>query len=260
MTEHQHLEVVPLRQRLDDERKGAVWKLALGRKETVDDIIEHAREEGTIPTPTYVKCYVITGEYDDGCLGEIFIVPPKEGSMMRGLLDGFATMMSISLQYGIPIAVIIRKFINTRFGPEGMTNDPQIPMATSIFDLICRKLALRYLTEDQLADLGVEDHEERANQLVAIELDKKSTGEIHDEKHEEENEPTPEGWQRVTQRFSSGRKVASLLNIQASCLASSADTSDFAEARDGDEAAGEGSVRKGEAAGSTGDATGPVSA
>lgn len=259
MTEHKHLEIKPLRQHLDDERKGATWKLCVGREESVEKIVEHAKEEGTIPTPTYVKCYVITGEYDDGCLGEIFIVPPKEGSMMRGLLDGFATLMSISLQYGIPLEVVIRKFINTRFGPEGMTNDAQVPMATSIFDLICRKLALRYLSEQQLEDLGVEDHEEKARQLVDAELQQHHGGKTDGERSEEEyGEPAPEGWQWDTQRFSSGRTVKSLVHVAASCFSGRPDPADFAEAREGDRKAREEPVGAKQAAGAPGQAQGPV--
>jgi hypothetical protein len=167
-------------------------------------------------------------------------------------------MMSISLQYGIPLEVIIRKFINTRFGPEGMTNDPQIPIATSIFDLICRKLALTYLNDEQLEELGVEDHEQKARQLVATELREQHTGETDGEKHEEEDKPAPEGWGWVTQRLTSGRSLKSLVNLEASCFSGRTGPSDFAEAREG--ASESGSVEQGgtEAGGEAREAEGQV--
>jgi hypothetical protein len=234
MSEHQHQLLEPVRQKLGDMREGVTWRLTIGRKETTDEIIEHTKEEDDVPTPSFVKTYVITGEYDDGCLGEIFIVPPGEGTLMRGLLDGFATMVSISLQYGVPLQVIIRKFINTRFGPSGMTNDAQVPFATSIFDLICRKLALRYLNAEALEELGVEDHKEKARQLEAPELCAEPRGEHDGQKHQEpQAEPIEEGWRRITQEVGSGRQITVLINERSSCFSGKRDPSDFAQTREG---------------------------
>jgi hypothetical protein len=176
---------------------------------------------------------------------------------MRGLLDGFATMVSISVQFGVPLETIIRKFINTRFHPQGLTNDKQVPMATSIFDLICRKLALRYLNEEQLKDLGIEDHKQKALQLVATELCTESQGEENGEEHQGPEADWPweveEGWSVKKE----GR-LAFLVNDKASCNSRRPGPADFAEAREG---AGEGGgvgEGSGEAGGEAGEAEGEV--
>ena len=147
-----------MRSRLPTDRSGRIFRLSIGTEETIEAIVEHVLEEGEAPTPSKIKCYLITGEYEDGSLGEVFCIPPKEGTLLKGLLDGFAQMISVSLQYGIPLDVIISRFMSTRFGPQGITGDAQIPMASSVFDLIFRKLALRYLTQEQCDNLNIVDH------------------------------------------------------------------------------------------------------
>lgn len=221
-----------VREHLPDERKAKTWKLIIGQRETVDEIVEHALEEQDTPTPSIIEGYLIAGEFPDGRLGEIFIVPGKEGSLMRGLLDAFATELSISLQYGIPLEVHVRKFINTRFGPQGMTNDRQVPMATSILDFICRKLALNYLSEEQLEDLGIEDHKQKAQQLQVNELRAEPQGEHDGEKQQGAKADWPwkveEGW-----RVQKEGGIAVLINEQASCYKGRPGPADFAEAREG---------------------------
>ena len=85
------------------------------------------------------------GKYEDGSPGELFIVMSKEGSVVSGLLDSFATAVSLALQYGVPLKVLIDKFSHGRYEPSGFTTNPQIRMAKSITDYIFRWLALKFL-------------------------------------------------------------------------------------------------------------------
>ncbi len=89
--------------------------------------------------------YITVGEYDDGSPGEIFIVMAKEGSFVSGLMDAFATAVSIGLQYGVPLRVLVDKLSHTRFEPYGFTNNPKIRIAKSIIDYISRWLGQRYV-------------------------------------------------------------------------------------------------------------------
>jgi ribonucleoside-diphosphate reductase alpha chain len=91
--------------------------------------------------------YITVGIYDDGKPGEIFITMAKSGSVVSGLMDSFATSISLALQYGVPLEALVRKFVHTRFEPSGRTNNPQIPLAKSIMDYIFRWLALKFLPE-----------------------------------------------------------------------------------------------------------------
>ena len=109
----------------------------------------------------------MVGLYSDQTPGEIFVVMSKEGSTISGLMDAFATSVSIALQYGVPLKVLVNKFIHTRFEPAGMTNNPEIRFAKSVVDYIFRYLGLKYLSkEDQdalgLAKTMVENHETQA--------------------------------------------------------------------------------------------------
>lgn len=92
--------------------------------------------------------YITVGMYEDGTPGEIFVVIAKEGSTISGLMDAFATTVSLTLQYGVPLRVLVHKFIHTRFEPSGFTGNPEIPLATSITDYIFRWLALKFLPMD----------------------------------------------------------------------------------------------------------------
>lgn len=89
--------------------------------------------------------YITAGVYDDGTLGEIFLRMAKEGSITSGLMDSFATVTSIALQYGVPLEVLVDKFVNTRFEPSGVTNNAEIQIAKSIMDYVFRWLELKFL-------------------------------------------------------------------------------------------------------------------
>lgn len=95
------------------------------------------------------KGYVTVGTYEDGSPGEIFITMAKEGSVISGLMDAFATSVSLALQYGVPLQVLVDKLSHTRFEPSGYTGNKEIPFAKSIMDYIFRWLALRFLSAEE---------------------------------------------------------------------------------------------------------------
>jgi ribonucleoside-diphosphate reductase alpha chain len=105
--------------------------------------------------------------YEDGTVGEIFLTDiGKEGSTLRGMMNSFATAISISLQYGVPLETLVRKFSYMRFEPEGMTSNPEIPFAKSMPDYIMRWLASRFLDVDLQEELGILTPEVRARQAA----------------------------------------------------------------------------------------------
>ena len=126
-------ETRPLRRKLPDERKSITHKF---------DIAGH---EG----------YITAGMYEDGQPGEIFITMSKEGSTISGLMDSFATPISMALQYGVPLRVLVDKVSHMRFEPSGFTKNPDIPMAKSIMDYIFRWLATKFLDGDAQQEVGV---------------------------------------------------------------------------------------------------------
>src|SRR3990172_8027417 len=89
--------------------------------------------------------YITVGMYPDGQPGEIFIVMAKEGSTVSGLMDSIATAISLALQYGVPLKVLVDKFSHTRYEPSGWTGHKDIPYAKSIMDYIFPLLALKFL-------------------------------------------------------------------------------------------------------------------
>jgi len=99
--------------------------------------------------------YITAGLYDDGSPGEIFVTMAKEGSTLSGMLDAFATSISLTLQYGVPLHDTVQKFSHMRFEPSGRTENPEIPVALSIVDYIFRWLASQFLSEDEKAEFGV---------------------------------------------------------------------------------------------------------
>ncbi len=100
--------------------------------------------------------YITAGMYEDGSVGEIFLTDiGKEGSTLRGMMNSFATAISISLQYGVPLETLVRKFSYMRFEPEGMTCNPEIPFSKSMPDYIMRWLASRFLDVDLQEELGI---------------------------------------------------------------------------------------------------------
>ena len=111
--------------------------------------------------------YITAGMYDDGSVGEIFLTDiGKEGSTLRGMMNSFATAISISLQYGVPLETLVRKFSYMRFEPEGMTSNPEIPFAKSMPDYIMRWLASRFLDTDLQEELGILTPEVRARKAA----------------------------------------------------------------------------------------------
>src|SRR5215831_1291760 len=119
-----------VRRRLPDERKALTHKFSIGGHEG----------------------YLTVGMYEDGQPGELFCVMAKEGSVVSGLMDSFATAISLSLQYGVPLKVLVDKFSHTRFEPSGFTGNPQIPIAKSITDYIFRWLALKFLPREDIPE------------------------------------------------------------------------------------------------------------
>jgi ribonucleoside-diphosphate reductase alpha chain len=107
------------------------------------------------------KGFVTVGEYDDGRPGEIFIRVSKQGSTLAGIMDSFAIAISHGLQYGVPMRSYVETYTGMRFEPAGMTDDSEIRIATSLVDYLFRKLALRYLTPAERAELGIFSVEER---------------------------------------------------------------------------------------------------
>ncbi|HEX8325724.1 MAG TPA: LAGLIDADG family homing endonuclease [Tepidisphaeraceae bacterium] len=113
----------PLRRRLPDTRNAITHKF---------DVAGH---EG----------YITVGLYEDNTPGEMFITMAKEGSTIGGLMDTVATLVSVALQYGVPVESLLRKFEHTRFEPNGMTRNPEIPMAKSLTDYIFRWMGMEFV-------------------------------------------------------------------------------------------------------------------
>jgi ribonucleoside-diphosphate reductase alpha chain len=124
----------PKRRRMPRERRSLTHKFSIGGHEG----------------------YITAGMYEDGSVGEIFLTDiGKEGSTLRGMMNSFATAISIALQYGVPLETLVRKFSYMRFEPEGMTSNPEIPFAKSMPDYIMRWLASRFLDVDLQEELGI---------------------------------------------------------------------------------------------------------
>jgi ribonucleoside-diphosphate reductase alpha chain len=115
------------RHRLPDERAAITHKFSIGGHEG----------------------YITAGLYEDGQPGEIFITMSKEGSTISGLMDALATSVSMALQYGVPLRVLVEKFTHMRFEPSGFTNNREIPIAKSICDYIFRWLGKKFLPPDE---------------------------------------------------------------------------------------------------------------
>jgi ribonucleoside-diphosphate reductase alpha chain len=112
--------------------------------------------------------YLTVGLYKNGSPGELFITMAKEGSTVSGLMDSFACAVSIALQHGVPLRLLVNKFAHTRFEPSGWTQNPEIGYANSIMDYIFRWLDLRFLSGEQqnlFEDLRPRSH---AHPVVAV--------------------------------------------------------------------------------------------
>ena len=106
--------------------------------------------------------YITVGMYDDGSPGEIFVTMAKEGSTISGMMDAFATSISLTFQYGVPLADLVHKFSHMRFEPSGRTENREIPVAQSVVDYIFRWMASQFLDEEEKAELGILSPEVRA--------------------------------------------------------------------------------------------------
>ncbi len=106
--------------------------------------------------------YMTAGSYPDDGLGEVFLKLGKQGSTLAGVMDAFSIAISIALQYGVPLEAFVSKFVNMKFEPAGLTDDPDIRMSQSIMDYVFRRLALDYLPAEKRAELGIFTAEERA--------------------------------------------------------------------------------------------------
>jgi ribonucleoside-diphosphate reductase alpha chain len=138
-------ELGPKRHRMPKERQSITHKFSIGGHEG----------------------YITAGMYEDGSVGEIFITDVgKEGSTLRGMMNSFATAISIALQYGVPLETLVQKFAYMRFEPEGITQNPEIPFAKSMPDYIMRWLASRFLDAEVQEDLGILTPEVRARKMA----------------------------------------------------------------------------------------------
>ncbi len=139
--------------------------------------------------------YITAGKYEDGTVGEIFLTDiGKEGSTLRGMMNSFATAISIALQYGVPLETLVRKFSYMRFEPEGITGNPEIPFAKSMPDYIMRWLASRFLDVDAQEDLGILTPEVRARKAAQEAVQSVSVSDTAGPSQEEESQdPTSAG-------------------------------------------------------------------
>src|SRR5829696_3137385 len=145
----------PQRTRMPQERESITHKFRIGMQEG----------------------YITAGKYPDGAVGEIFLTDiGKEGSTIKGLMNAFATAISIGLQYGVPLEDFVKKFSYMRFEPEGITRNPEIPFAKSLPDYIMRWLASRFVDDvDYLEQLGIMTDEVRARKDAQLALPTEDT-------------------------------------------------------------------------------------
>jgi ribonucleoside-diphosphate reductase alpha chain len=136
----------PARRKLPDERHAITHKFSI------------AGHEG----------YITVGMYEDGKPGEIFLVMAKEGSTISGLMDAFATSISMALQYGVPLEALVEKFSHVRYEPAGFTKNSEIPYAKSITDYIFRYLASKFLSAEHQEAVGVQRSETSLKPLAGL--------------------------------------------------------------------------------------------
>jgi ribonucleoside-diphosphate reductase alpha chain len=110
--------------------------------------------------------YMTASKYADDGVGELFLKLGKQGSTLAGVMDAFSMAISISLQYGVPLEKWVEKFTNMRFEPAGITDDPDIRIASSVLDYVFRRLALDHLSYETRAEMGILSASERTAQLA----------------------------------------------------------------------------------------------
>ncbi len=136
----------PFRRKLPDERRSITHKFSV------------AGHEG----------YVTVGLFEDGKPGEIFLRMSKEGSTISGLMDAFATAISLTLQYGVPLEALVNKFTHVRFEPSGFTKNPEVPIAKSLIDYIFKWLASKFMTAEEKTAVGVIARDTASNGPVPV--------------------------------------------------------------------------------------------
>jgi ribonucleoside-diphosphate reductase alpha chain len=136
----------PFRRKLPDERRSITHKFSV------------AGHEG----------YVTVGLFEDGKPGEIFLRMSKEGSTISGLMDSFATAISLTLQYGVPLEALVNKFTHMRFEPAGFTKNPEIPMAKSLVDYIFKWMGSKFLTSEEKTAIGVVSRDGAADRPMPV--------------------------------------------------------------------------------------------
>ena len=142
--EHSPHDVRPVRRRLPKQRPATVTRFSV------------AGADG----------FMTASSYPGDGVGEVFLKLGKQGSTLAGVMDAFSVAISISLQYGVPLEKWVEKFTNMRFEPAGMTDDPDIRIASSVMDYVFRRLALDHLPYETRAELGILSAAERSAQLV----------------------------------------------------------------------------------------------
>ncbi len=147
--DHTPHEVRPVRRRLPKNRTATVTRFSV------------AGAEG----------YMTASQYPDDGVGELFLKLGKQGSTLAGVMDAFSMAISISLQYGVPLEKWVEKFTNMRFEPAGITDDPDIRIASSVLDYVFRRLALDHLPYETRAEMGILSASERSAQLAAEDPD-----------------------------------------------------------------------------------------
>jgi ribonucleoside-diphosphate reductase alpha chain len=127
----------PYRRKLSDTRASITHKFSIGNTEG----------------------YLTIGKFEDGKAGEVFIQMAKAGSTINGLMDCIGTLISLCLQYGVPLETLIKKFSHVRFEPEGMTKNPHIPFAKSVIDYVARLLGMEFIQgyKEKMSPLAVDD-------------------------------------------------------------------------------------------------------
>jgi ribonucleoside-diphosphate reductase alpha chain len=114
------------------------------------------------------KGYLTTSRAGDGSVGEVTIRMAKQGSTLAGMMDALGSAISLGLQAGAPLEVFVSKFSSMRFTPAGRTDDPDLPMATSVMDYVARRLAVDCLPADKRVEMGILTAGERR---TAIDVD-----------------------------------------------------------------------------------------
>ncbi len=178
-------EYKPRRHRLPDERKSITHKFVIGGH----------------------SGYLIVGLYPDGTPGEIFVTIAKDGSVISGLMDSFATTVSLALQYGVPLKVLVNQFAHRRFEPSGFTNNPQIKIAKSFVDYIFRWLALKFLTPEEAEAVGVKPNGEAEAAAVKFPDNRNLENGFLDIKDEPEHKTVGEELKPKENLFSSVKEV-----------------------------------------------------